>query len=257
MSLMTTTDGAFDKEKLELIKRLYCKDATNDELEVFAHICQKVKLDPMLKQIYFMKYAGKMTTITSIDGYRLVADRTGKYSPGKENTFIYDKNNYLFSATATIRKMTPDGSWHDVSATAHMSEYKPKNTNAFWDSKPHIMLGKCAEALALRKAFPADLAGLLTEEEMEQAKDKVGEAEVVQEVSPEVLTKFSREDAIALVIKSTKTQDPDFLLYIDAIESYCDKNEVLFASTLDDFVKNPKRALEKFGLWKKRQNKAA
>jgi hypothetical protein len=57
-------------------------------------------------------------------------------------------------------------------ATARWSEYCPDNA-PMWKRMPHTMLGKCAEALALRKAFPQQLAGLYSREEMDQA-DKGG-----------------------------------------------------------------------------------
>lgn len=63
----------------------------------------------------------------------------------------------------------------ETEAEAYYDEYvqkvKNKTTNAMepnkqWLTMPRLMLGKCAEALALRKAFPDDLSGLYTEEEV-------------------------------------------------------------------------------------------
>ncbi len=169
----TVTIPIFSEDKIELIKRLYCVGATDDELKIFFHICKKTGLDPLSKQIYAIKIQGKLSVLTAIDGYRLIAERTGKYSPGREPTFTYNENGHLVSCTAYIKKQTEDGTWHEVAASAFFQEYyKPKvnNRDGFWQKMPHVMIAKVAESLALRKAFPNDLSGLYTEEEMDQAK---------------------------------------------------------------------------------------
>jgi hypothetical protein len=117
---------------------------------------------------------------TSVDGFRLAADRTGAYT-GSEESWA-----------------GPDGDWKDVwlgvdpPAAAKVVVYKGEGTKGFaavatWseyvqtnkDGKPSVMwarmparmLAKCAESLALRKAFPAELSGLYTSEEMAQAEN--------------------------------------------------------------------------------------
>lgn len=168
----------WSKARFETIQRSYFKDLSFDDIVVFGHVCKHVGLDPFLKQIYPVVRTTKqpdgtkkptMSIQTGIDGFRAVAERTGRYSPGKEPLFKYDKDGRLHSATAYVMKMTADGKWHEVAATAIYNEYKPAYPNDFWSLKPHIMLSKCAEALAIRKAFPADLSGVYSKEELEQA----------------------------------------------------------------------------------------
>ena len=130
-----------------------------------------------------------VTTQVSIDGYRLIAEKTGRYSPGKESTYTYDENKNLISATAYVKKMTSDGTWHEVAATAFYVEYMQKNKagelTKFWANMPHIMLAKCAESLALRKAFPGELSGIYTHDEMSQATlDKEQEEDVKKQMAP-------------------------------------------------------------------------
>lgn len=163
------------KDKLELLKRTFCKDATDDEFELFQMICQKTGLDPTSKQIYAIKRKGVMTFQTSIDGYRLIAERTGRYAPGREPCFAYDKDGHLISATSFIKKQTKDGSWHEVAATAFYSEYVVKYNGKptdFWLKMGHTMIAKCAEALALRKSFPDVFSGIYTKDEMDQASNE-------------------------------------------------------------------------------------
>jgi len=174
----------FTASQIELIKNLFCKGLLDEELQLFIQVCQKTGLCPFSKQVYAVKRNDKklgrevMTIQTSIDGYRLIADRTGCYCPGKEPTFQYDKNGSLMSATSYVKKLTRDGTWHEIAAVAFFNEYAQgfkdfntgqKKLTSFWADMPHNQLAKCAESLALRKAFPGEFNGIYTKEEMGQA----------------------------------------------------------------------------------------
>jgi len=177
----------FDDTQLDTIKNMYCKGLSDDDITIFMHICARTKLDPFARQIYAVpRWDGKlnknvMSVQTGIDGYRLIAERTGKYSPGREPVFHYNDDKTLRSATAFVKKMTDDGTWHEVAATAFFGEYCQKTKDGrptqFWLKMGHTMIAKCAEALALRKAFPGDLSGVYTEDEMKQAEIDISECQ--------------------------------------------------------------------------------
>ncbi len=158
-------------DQVDLIKRTIAKGATDDELKLFLYQCEKRGLDPLSRQIYFQKRKTKtgeqMTILTAIDGYRLIADRTGKYAGNDEP--IYDNERSPSKATSTVYKIV--GTIRcPFTATARWHQYYPGDQSGFmWNKMPHLMLGKCAEALALRKAFPEELGGLYIDEEMHQA----------------------------------------------------------------------------------------
>jgi phage recombination protein Bet len=157
----------------------YMKGATSDELALFANVCKRTGLSPEMKQIYPVpRWDSKLgknvfSFQTSIDGFRLIAERTGRYAPGRQADYVYNDKNEVISATAYVKKCTQDGTWHEVAVTAFYEEYvqltKDGKPTQFWLRMPHVMLAKCAESLALRKAFPAELSGLYTQEEMAQA----------------------------------------------------------------------------------------
>ena len=154
--------------QVDLIKSQIAVGATNDELDLFLHVADKSGLDPLSKQIYFIKRSGKMTIQTAIDGFRSIADRTGQYISSEEPVFEEIGNNPV-KATVTVGKIV-QGVEGKFTASARWSEYYPGKSQGFmWDKMPHTMLGKCAEALALRKAFPSQLSGLYTGDEMAQA----------------------------------------------------------------------------------------
>jgi len=165
--------------KTDLIKRTICKGSTDDEFELFSAVCRRTGLDPFMRQIYPVpRWSNKdkrytMTIQTSIDGFRLIAERTGNYSPGREPLYVYDDNKKIISATSYVKKRTSDGTWHEVAATAYFEEYVQKDKDGkvtqFWSNMPHVMLAKCAESIALRRAFPAEMSGIYTKDEMEQA----------------------------------------------------------------------------------------
>jgi len=181
----------FSQKQIEILKNSICRGVSNEEFEIFLMACSKTQLDPFMRQIYAVKRKAKkpdgtwgetMTIQTGIDGYRLIAERTGCYAPGPESTYTYDANGRLESATSYIKKQTRDGTWHIISASAHIDEYiqtyvdkdtKEKRPTGLWATMPRTMLAKCAEAQALRKAFPAEMSGVYTKEEMEQAEVSV------------------------------------------------------------------------------------
>jgi len=193
---------AFTPEQVDLLKTTVAKGATNDELKLFLHVCQKSGLDPFAKQIYAIKRKNRRTNSdemsiqTGIDGYRVVAERTNRYAPGKEPTYTYDKEGLLVSATAHVNKMVGD-KWFEVSATAFFKEYVQEG-NYMWGKMPHVMLAKCAEALALRRAFPNELSGLYTQEEMAQADN-----------SPSV--QMPQRKVVGLPVKSDEPQKQEEL----------------------------------------------
>lgn len=168
-----------DREKIELLKTTICKGATDDELKLFIHACNHTRLDPFIKQIYAVKRWDSnlkreaMTIQVGIDGLRLIAERTGKYAPGPEPTFVFDGNGGLVSATAYVKKQTEDGTWHTVSATAFYAEYCQRNKDgnpiAMWRTMPCGQTAKCAESLAIKRCFPNDTSSVYTKEEMDQA----------------------------------------------------------------------------------------
>ncbi len=157
----------FTDDQVALVKRTLCKDLSNDELELFLGQCKRTGLDPFAKQIHAVKRQGKLVIQTAVDGYRLIADRTGKYA-GNDDP-VFDNEDHPNKATVTVYKIVA-GVRCPFTATARWKEYYPGEKMGFmWDRMPCVMLGKCAESLALRKAFPQELSGLYTDEEMDQA----------------------------------------------------------------------------------------
>lgn len=177
MNKVAKIESAIDywtPEQVGVLKRMIAPGLNGDELAIFSHICKRVNLDPFAKQIYGQKRGGRLVIVTGIDGFRLIAERTGKYAPGKDTEFIYDEKGNLNGAKVFVKKQTPDGTWHEVSATALLGEYNANQ--GCWKTMPHVMIEKCAEARALRRAFPADLSGIYSQEEMDQAATEVEDA---------------------------------------------------------------------------------
>ena len=160
-------------DQVELVKRQIAVGASNDELAMFVGICNKTGLDPFTKQIYCIKRGGKMSTQVSIDGSRLIAQRSGEYQGqvgpwwcGPDGVW---KDIWLAPTAPVAAKVgvIRAGFREPLFAVARYQAYA--QPSPFWQRMGDLMIAKVAEALALRKAFPMELSGLYTSEEMEQA----------------------------------------------------------------------------------------
>jgi len=159
-------------EQVQLIKNTVAKGSTDDELKLFLYVAKKTGLDPLAKQIHFVKRSGQMTIQTAIDGYRAIAERTGQLA-GIDDPIYETESELPSKATVTVYRIVK-GQRVPFTASARWDEYAPQGNQAFmWKKMPYLMLGKCAESLALRKAFPNNLSGIYTNEEMEQADHSV------------------------------------------------------------------------------------
>ena len=154
-------------EQLDLIKRTIAKDATPIELDLFLYDNARRGLHPLDRLIHFTKRGGKYTPVTSIDLMRARAAATGEYAGQEDALFLNIPLGPGFSATVTVYRLV-QGQRCPFTATARWLEYKP-DQDFMWRKMPHTMLGKCAEALALRKAFPQELSGLYEAAELAQS----------------------------------------------------------------------------------------
>ena len=178
--------------QLGVLRQLGLENATRPDLMVFHHVCKRTGLDPFAKQIHMIERQGKWTIQTGIDGFRLVARRavdvTGETlgyldalwcgADGKW-TDVWLSDEPPAAAKATVLR-----NGQPYPAIALYREYvglkRDGKPNSMWTGKPALMLAKCAEALALRKAFPQDLSGLYTSDEMQASSHPTVEVNMAE-----------------------------------------------------------------------------
>lgn len=166
----------FSPDQKKMIRDTFANGASDSEFAVLMEVARARNLNPLLRQIHFVNRWDKekgckvWSTQISIDGLRAVAERTGIYAGQDEPEYEHDKDGKLVACKVRVYRKD----WQRPAVgVAYFGEYaqtkKDGGLTQFWATKPHIMLAKCAEALAIRKAFPEDTAGLYTPEEMGEA----------------------------------------------------------------------------------------
>jgi phage recombination protein Bet len=171
----------WDKYQLAGLRQLGIHDAPNADLAVFFHYCKAHRLDPFSRQVTMIKRrdrgTDKWTIQTEIDGYRLISKRAANRD-GQKISYMptiwvdADLNEYEYwvadapPAMARVTVLVDGAPFHGYAAFREFVQLKDGKPTSMWLKMPANQLAKCAEAQALRKAFPSDLEGTqITEED--------------------------------------------------------------------------------------------
>jgi phage recombination protein Bet len=166
----------FSAQDVALLKEQIAKDCSDGELKLFMKVCEGTGLNPFAKQVYAIKRGGRMTIQVSIDGFRLVAQRSGEYqgqrgplwcgADGEWKDVWLDEKPPEAAKVGVMRDGFAEPLWAIARWSSYVQSYNGKLSET-WKGMPDVMLAKCAEALALRRAFPQELSSLYSEDEMQ------------------------------------------------------------------------------------------
>lgn len=174
---------AFTSDERQMIRDSFMPGASEPEARAMIAIAEHMRLNPFKRQIHFVqrwnKDLGRMVWAfqTAIDGFRSMAEDTGEFCGSDEPEFTFEERidpatgeptgKRELVARVRVYRRDFDRPFIGVARyTEFVQTTKDGNPNSMWQRGPRNMLAKCAEAQAIRKAFPQDLAGVYADDEM-------------------------------------------------------------------------------------------
>lgn len=175
-----------ENELLSVLRNSLYPGAADESIKLVVSYCRASQLDPMQKPVHIVPMWDSKSRQTrdvvmpGIGLYRTQAARSGQYAGVTEPEFGEDVTETLDGVAVTypkwckvsVRRTMANGQVADFTAKELWKEnYATKKNdtdapNAMWKRRPYAQLAKCAEAQALRKAFP-EVGAQPTADEME------------------------------------------------------------------------------------------
>lgn len=202
---------AWNRDRIDLIKTTFCKGSTDQELELFVSTCKRLQLSPEARQVFAVKRWDSrerrevMSIQVSIDGFRLVAERSGKYAgqlgpfwcgkDGQWREVWLEDNPPQAAKVGILRDDFKEPVWGIATWKSYCQTNKQGQPTPMWKNMGDVMLAKCAEALGLRKAFPHELSGVYTNDEMQQAHtphEPIQVQETIEAPKPDPMTRTEK-----------------------------------------------------------------
>jgi phage recombination protein Bet len=228
----------FTPEQSQIIRDMCASGASESEFAFLMEIAKQTGLNPLLKQIHFVKRWDKeknrfvWAAQVGIDGFRSKANKTGLYD-GQDEPEFGPLNDKAFPQWARV-KVWRKGVSRPFVGLAYWAEYvqttKEGNPTRFWREMPMNQLAKCAEALGLRKAFPDELGGLYTPDEMGQAdNDRPREPHSPHDDGSPPSETLDPDVAADLIQRMTAAKE--FLQVVDSYDKTLQLREILGSSS--------------------------
>ena len=239
---LAIVDGqtSFNKTQVATLRHMGVENAPEEDLRVFFHVCQRTGLDPFARQIHMIgrnakvrdssgreRWTTKYTIQTGIDGFRLIGRREANR---RHETISVPPHEWMHQdgtwrpvwskqwGTPLAAKATVVREGQSFTAVAMFDEYaqtKSGGLTSMWAQRPAGQLAKCAEALAWRMAFPQDLAGMYTDDEMSHAD---GHAPGEQGEAPRSATAKARQRMVEAQAATPEPAADDEIIDAEMIE---------------------------------------
>lgn len=235
-----------DKAIIDTLKKTIAPTATNEEFELFKFYCMSTGLNPFKKEVWFTKtksytnqhtgevVEGRVQIMTGINGFYAIANAHPMFD-GIESEIVRDNKGKILRSISKVHRKDRG---HPTVAIAEFCEFfKPsKKGNGLWEVMPCVMITKCSDSLALRKAFPQEFNGLYTQEEM-PAEYSTPAVSIAQQGPPVHAVPPTRgEWKYSLKILKELNEQYDILSWREAVQIYKVTKDAEFAYSHHELV---------------------
>jgi len=151
-----------DREMIATLKATVAQGLSDQEFTLFAEFCKSTRLNPFKREIWAIKAGNRLQLMTGINGFFAIANSHPQFD-GLECDVETDEKGLPIKAVARAHRKD-----RKFPAVGIALLRESKGQSPIWNQQPSVMLTKVAKARALREAFPQEMGGLYTDDEMPQ-----------------------------------------------------------------------------------------